>query len=170
MIAVYLFAALLALLVVVGLVVSPILEGEPVDDETAPAADRRDAEIETLREVEFEYRTGKLSEEDYRELRARHAEAAVRARREAEEEGVPEVGADAAAAGVERSPAPGPADGAAVGSGAASEAAAAPGPEDTSDAEEAPTLPRCPECGERARRTGARFCSACGSELEDPGG
>ncbi len=150
MTAVYLFAVLLAALVAVGLVASPLLEQEPVDAEDAPPAERRDAEIETLREVEFEYRTGKLSEEDYRELRARHAEAAVRARREAaeEEEGVPaeepdpgedgprEVGSDAPAA----------------------------------EAEEGPALPRCPECGARARRTGARFCSECGSELETPGG
>jgi hypothetical protein len=126
MTAVYLFAVLLALLVVMGLVASPLLEQDPVDEEDASAAERRDAEIETLQEVEFEYRTGKLSEEDYRELRSRHAEAAVRARREAAgEEGVPE---------------------------------------------EEPDLPRCSACGARARRTGARFCSECGSELEAPGG
>lgn len=133
MTAVYLFAVLLAALVAVGLVASPLLEQEPVDAEDASPAERRDAEIETLREVEFEYRTGKLSEEDYRELRARHAEAAVRARREA--------------AGEEGSE-----GGAAV------------------EPDEGPALPRCPECGARARRTGARFCSECGSELEAPGG
>lgn len=149
MTAVYLFAVLLAVLVGVGLVASPLLEQEPVDAEDASPAERRDAEIETLREVEFEYRTGKLSEEDYRELRARHAEAAVRARREAAgEEGVsveePDQGED------------GPRE---VGSDAPA-----------AEPDEGPPLPRCPECGARARRTGARFCSECGSDLEAPGG
>lgn len=83
MISVYLFAGLLALLVTVGLLVSPLLEREPGEDGDITPAERRDAEVEALREVEFEYRTGKLSDEDYRELRARHAEAAVRARQEA---------------------------------------------------------------------------------------
>lgn len=141
MTAVYLFAALLALLVIVGLVASPLLEGEPVGGEDAAPVDRRDAEIETLREVEFEYRTGKLSEEDYRELRERHAEAAVRARREVEEEArEPEEGTDVA------------------------------GEDDPgADAADRGPRPHCPACGAEAR-TGARFCSRCGTELEDAGG
>lgn len=141
MTAVYLFAALLALLVIVGLVASPLLEGEPVGGEDAAPADRRDAEIETLREVEFEYRTGKLSEEDYRELRDRHAQAAVRARREVDGEG-PD----------------------------SEEGPGAPGGDAPGDdpADRAPR-PQCPACGAEAR-TGARFCSRCGTELEDAGG
>ena len=44
------------------------------------AAERRDAAIEALRELELEYRTGKLREEEYRELRARLEQTAIEAR------------------------------------------------------------------------------------------
>lgn len=44
------------------------------------AAERRDAAIEALRDLELEYRTGKLGEEEYAELRARLERTAIDAR------------------------------------------------------------------------------------------
>lgn len=165
MTAVYLFAGLLALLVAVGLLVSPLLEREPTPADEASPADRRDQELETLREVEFEYRTGKLSDEDYRELRARHGQAAVEARREAEAGGRPGTGrareeaGDGPDAGAEGT---GAEEGQAVdGDVEPPPAAGEPGP---------PDEPRsCPDCGAEARPH-ARFCSRCGASLEGDDG
>lgn len=73
MTAVYVFAAVVALLLL-GLIVGAVYEPEPTDpDEAETAAGRREAALEALRELEFEYRTGKLEEEDYRQLRERYA-------------------------------------------------------------------------------------------------
>ncbi len=44
------------------------------------AAERRDAAIEALRDLELEYRTGKLREEEYATLRARLERTAIDAR------------------------------------------------------------------------------------------
>ena len=44
------------------------------------AAERRDAAIEALRDLELEYRTGKLGEDEYRATRARLERAAIDAR------------------------------------------------------------------------------------------
>ena len=145
MTAVYLFAGLLALLVAVGLLVSPLLEREPTPADEASPEDRRDQELEALREVEFEYRTGKLSDEDYRELRARHGQAAVEARRQAE-------------AGAESSGAKG--------------SEAVEGQTADEDVEDSPaeSEPRsCPDCGAETRPH-ARFCSRCGASLEGDDG
>ena len=60
------------------------------------AAERRDAAIEALRDLELEYRTGKLREDEYRSTRARLERAAIDAR-------------DTAARGRETDPAPPPA-------------------------------------------------------------
>ena len=171
MTAVYMFAGLLALLVVVGLVLSPLLEREPVSEDRASPAERRDQELEALREVEFEYRTGKLSEEDYRELRARHGEAAVEARRRAEaerpdagsEEHAPAAdvgrGGDAGDAGQE----PDRGDGAEVTGTEAGDSEAGPG-EAGADEAGAREPWYCPSCGAEARPH-ARFCSRCGDAL-----
>ena len=44
------------------------------------ATDRKDAAIAALRELEFEYQTNKVSDEDYATLRARYARQALAAR------------------------------------------------------------------------------------------
>lgn len=59
------------------------------------AAERRDAAIEALRDLELEYRTGKLRDDEYRSTRARLERAAIDAR-------------DAAAQGRAIDPAPPP--------------------------------------------------------------
>lgn len=82
MTAFYLFGALLVTLVLV-VVWSALREGALSDEAVEPTPERRkDAALDLLRELEFEYQTGKLPEEDYRRLRHRYALAAVQARDE----------------------------------------------------------------------------------------
>ena len=103
------------------------------------AAERRDAAIEALRDLELEYRTGKLGEEEYGTLRARLERTAIDAR-------------DAAARRETRDPAPEPAD--------------PPEPPESADPPEpAASPPPCPECA--ARLTGGEaFCPTCGIGLQ----
>lgn len=193
MTAVYLFTGLLVLLLVLGLVVGPLLEREPVSDEgDAPPEARQDAELEALQEVEFEYETGKLSEEDYRELRTRHARAAVEARREAQAERGD--GSGEAPAGTGGATAEGAADGAAPageagrtadgasgvaraasgasGAGPAGEGASGGGPGgEGASAEtpaEGPSPGTCASCG-AALRPGASYCTSCGTRVRETG-
>lgn len=126
----------------VCVVVASVREGEPTDPEGkgAPPGERREAAVEALREIEFEYRTGKLEEEDYRELRERYGTAAVRARREEaaeEEHAAPEANSEAA-----------------------SEAAPSGRRDETARS--------CPSCASPAR-PGARYCARCGEPLPDAG-
>lgn len=82
MTAVYVFGAIMAILVL-AVIFAPLVEdrlrGGPTGD--SPEERKRDA-IEALRELEFEYQTGKVSEEDYSALRARYARQAIAARDE----------------------------------------------------------------------------------------
>ena len=79
MTAVYVFGVILAILIAVVLI-SPMLEkGEAVGSSSAPS-DRLDLALDALREIEFEYQTGKLGEEDYQSLRSRYAADAIAAR------------------------------------------------------------------------------------------
>jgi len=61
-------------------------------------ADRKEAALAALRELEFEYQTGKVSEEDYAALRTRYAREALAARDElgetTERESCPACGAE----------------------------------------------------------------------------
>ncbi|MFQ5678866.1 MAG: hypothetical protein ACE5HP_05345 [Gemmatimonadota bacterium] len=83
MTAFYLFGALLLALVAV-VVWSAVREGASGGEREEPTPEtRRDEALDLLREVEFEYRTGKLPEEEYRSLRDRYAIRALRARDEA---------------------------------------------------------------------------------------
>ncbi len=81
MIAVYVFGGVLAALLLVALIGS-ILDREPTGADLSDLAPgvRAEAAIEALRELEFEYQTGKLPEEDYRLLREQYARLAVEAR------------------------------------------------------------------------------------------
>lgn len=99
MTSVYVFAAILGLLFLCGLVAAPLLEEEPADPEApdgeaSPEA-RKEAALDALEEIEFERETGKLSEEDYRRLRSKYARAAVEAREVASRTGDVRPEADA---------------------------------------------------------------------------
>ncbi len=93
MTAVYLFGAILVILLA-AVILSPLREGRrPAGEAHGPAAARarKDAAIEALRELEFEFQTGKISDEDYQSLRRRWAHQAIQARDELGEKlgGVP---------------------------------------------------------------------------------
>jgi hypothetical protein len=80
--AVYIFGTIMAVLVA-AVIFAPMVEGRWREGKQGnTAADRKDAAIESLRELEFEYQTGKVSDEDYQTLRSRYARDALAARDE----------------------------------------------------------------------------------------
>ncbi len=79
MTAVYFFAGILGVLLVVVLV-APLLDSQPSPGARSDPAARLDAALEALRDLEFEHETGKVEDEDYRQLRARYAAEAIAAR------------------------------------------------------------------------------------------
>ncbi|MDT8436525.1 MAG: zinc ribbon domain-containing protein [Gemmatimonadota bacterium] len=82
MTAVYVFGAILAALLV-AVVVAPLVERRRMDDANDPELTperRKQRALDALRELEFEYETGKIPEDDYHTLRARYAQEAVAAR------------------------------------------------------------------------------------------
>ncbi|MFW6191876.1 MAG: hypothetical protein ACOC83_00205 [Gemmatimonadota bacterium] len=140
MIAIYLFGALLVVLLV-GVTLAPLLEQErsdaPIED--LPAPERRELALEALRELEFEHETGKLGDDEFRRQRARYGRLALEALEELET-----AGAD--------------------GSGAADEVGPDPESGDAASRSGEPEL-RCPSCS-AVRPAGARYCARCGSQLE----
>ena len=86
-----LFGGILAVLLAT-IIWAAIRSGEDTGASLGPA-ERRDAAIEALRDLELEYRTGKLREDEYRSTRARLERTAIEAR-------------DAAARGTATEPAP----------------------------------------------------------------
>lgn len=138
MTALYLFGAFLVLLLA-GVVLAPLIEREPPDRELEelPPDERREAAVEALAEIEFEYRTDKLSEEDYRRHRTHYGRIALAAEEEMEGDG-PETGGEA------------PPSGTAEAGGSGSDGARTAG--------------SCPGCGSKAP-DGARFCPRCGERL-----
>ena len=62
-------AALLGLALVVGFVVLPLARPAASPDEVEPTGrERRDRALPALRELEFDHRTGKITDEDYAEV------------------------------------------------------------------------------------------------------
>lgn len=138
MIAIYLFGALLVVLLV-GVTLAPLLEQERSDvpAEDLPAGERRELALEALRELEFEHETGKLGDDEYRRQRARYGRLALGALEELESADAPGRGTD--------------------------EVGPAQGSEDGASRSGEPEL-RCPSCAAVARG-GSRFCAQCGSPL-----
>ncbi len=87
MIAVYVFGGIMAILIA-AVIFAPLIEGRRAAESgfEDSAARRKEDALEALRELEFEYQTGKVAEEDYAALRARYARAALAARDELGEE------------------------------------------------------------------------------------
>jgi hypothetical protein len=145
-------AAVLVALAVVTLIIGPLLGGartasigadEPEDLEETP----KGMALAALREIEFDRATGKLSEEDFAELKAKYtAEALEVLRREAPPPAAPAPAA--ASAGASGTPASDPVE--------------------AMIAERVRTLSggqvRCPSCGPRPEGD-ALFCSSCGRSL-----
>ena len=80
MTAVYVFGGIMALLVL-AVVFAPLVEDRMRRTSEGESAEGRKHEaIDALRELEFEYQTGKVSDEDYARLRSTYARAAIAAR------------------------------------------------------------------------------------------
>jgi len=146
-IALYVLGAILILLLI-GVILAPLLEREPpdVELEELPPRDRYEGALEALREVEFEYRTEKLPEDEYQRLKARYGRIALEA------EGALSEGEAEEARQAARTEAP--------------TTATAPGRDGTpgSGAE----LRACGNCGEMIPVT-ARFCPRCGESQGSSG-
>lgn len=148
--ALYVFGALLVVLLV-GVVLAPLVEREPPDEELEelPPDERREAAVEALAEVEFEYRTDKLSEEEYRRLRTRYGRIALAAE-EAMEGGGPVAGGEGPASD---------ANAAAADDARRGESPASAGKPD------ARSSGSCPDCGATVPG-GASFCPRCGARQQ----
>ncbi|MCL7971502.1 MAG: zinc ribbon domain-containing protein [marine benthic group bacterium] len=82
MYAVYIFGSIMAVLVA-AVIFAPLIEGRWREGKGGGSAeDRKEEALANLRELEFEYQTGKVSEGDYATLRARYARHALAARDE----------------------------------------------------------------------------------------
>ncbi len=82
MYAVYIFGSIMAILVA-AVIFAPLIEGRWREGKGGTsAADRKETALAALRELEFEYQTGKVSDEDYTTLRTRYAREALAARDE----------------------------------------------------------------------------------------
>lgn len=79
MIAVYFFAAILAVLLA-AVLIAPLLDTHPDEGPPSTPAGRLDEALDALRELEFEHETGKIDDADYHDLRAEYAAAAIVAR------------------------------------------------------------------------------------------
>lgn len=155
MTALYILGALLLVLLAVVLL-APLVEEEEGDValEDLPLRERREAALEALREIEFEYATEKLPEDDYRRLRARYGRVALEAREALEERGSLPAGAGEARAGASgREAGARPGDDAAAGDGTDAEGGAGAGRKP------------CVSC-ETSMRADARFCPRCGARQE----
>jgi hypothetical protein len=128
-----------------------------------PRESEREAAVGALREIEFDKATGKLSDTDYAELKARYTEAAVLAmRREdarsaSEAAGLPDETEDEIEAAVRAYR-------------AAHGACPTCGPRPESDAEFCSTCgrylrDRCTDCGAPVEALEARYCVKCGNHL-----
>ena len=72
------------LLLTATIVRAAVRAGDDTGTALAPA-ERRDAAIEALRDLELEFQTGKLTEGEYRDMRRRLESEALRSRDEAED-------------------------------------------------------------------------------------
>ncbi len=146
-------------LAVVAFVGYPLLKGrwdeepEPVlSDESEELYRRKESIYSALKELEFDYKTGKLSEQDYRELDARYKAEALEILEAIDEAEKPQPKASrtkkpraAASAPARRS------------SPAGAAASTAPAGSSGSVA--------CGSCG-RVNPAGARFCASCGERFD----
>ncbi len=137
-------------LAAVALVLAPIVWPErvrpavAVEPDEDPREHRKDLALAALKEIEFDRATGKLDEGDYARMKAAYTAEAVAAIRDADAAAAPE-------AAVPQEPAL---------AAALVPAGAAPG----ADAAEALIAAK-----RKAAKSGRKFCSECGAELEGTG-
>ena len=156
---------------VVGFVGYPLLKEQWVDDEPEEMPEaldelysRKESTYSALKELEFDYKTGKLSDADYHELDVRFRAEAVEILEaiEEEEQPAPKRAESAPRAPAAAAPVPGR-GGEAVPGGTA--VVAAPGKGGRGRSETGPgEHVTCPVCGWQ-NPASARFCGSCGNPL-----
>lgn len=141
----------------VALVLDPVLRPgrvrpapEPAADEDDPREHRKDLALAALKEIEFDRATGKLDDADYERMKATYTAEALEAIRDADRPEAPIPQEPALAK--RQVPA-----GVSAGAGAGDAAAAG-------DPAEALIAAK-----RRAARSGRKFCSECGAEMEGAG-
>lgn len=134
---------------VVGFVGYPLVRGVWADDDTSEMSEeleelyrRKESTYSALKELEFDFKTGKLSEEDFNELDARYRNDAL---------DILEA-LDSAEKGTPATP-----------TRRTGSAAKRPKPQPVAPVLEAG---ECRECG-RVNTEGSRFCASCGNTLEE---
>lgn len=132
---------LLALWIVLEPVLRPHRVRPPAEEPLDPEETPKGVALTALKEIEFDRATGKLSDADYEQLKARYTAAAVEALRA---ETAPGAAADVEAMIAGR-----------VRSLRSADSSAPPG------------APVCPACGPRPEPD-AVFCSSCGFRLQAP--
>jgi hypothetical protein len=139
-------------LAAVALVLDPVLRpgrvraAAPAADEDDPLGHRKDLALAALKEIEFDRATGKLDDADYERMKATYTAEALEAIREVED----------AAAPVPQEPALAKRQ-VPAGVGASAEGGSA-------DPAEALIAAK-----RKAARSGRKFCSECGAEMEGAG-
>lgn len=157
---VFIFAALTIFAIVK--VVAPFLEDrdeqlrfEILDEELRQIEElvaRKSVMLQSLRDIEFDYETGKLSEADYERLRKKHERQAVQVMRRLDElRGDVDLDDEIDSALEQR---------------LRQRAGAANAETETDTPDESETTLECPECGKQLEAE-ARFCSRCGHQLAD---
>jgi uncharacterized membrane protein len=95
-----LLAKILMLLVVLFLIVFPYLRKSEEGEELAiPQAQqellfRKESAYAVIKELDFDYRMGKLSDEDYKLLRAKYEQQAISVLKQLDELGAPSAGTE----------------------------------------------------------------------------
>lgn len=160
---VFIFAA--ATIFALVKIVAPFLEDrdaqlrfEVLDEELREIEElvaRKSVLLQGLKDIEFDYETGKLSEEDYERLREKNERQAVQVMRKLDDlrgdVDLDEAIDSALERRLQERARTVPAD----------RSAETPDPE-----QETPATIECPECGKRLEAE-ARFCSRCGRPLDD---
>lgn len=156
------FLTIMTIVLILGVVfyvLQPVVSGhsaplERREDEPSEVEARKRVALLALRDVEYDFATGKLDEDDYRQLRGELATEALDAMR-----------AQEALESLQRPPAD-------VGAGAETDAGAPPASLERDELEAEIARYRaalqsgtaCPEC-RQANPPGSRFCASCGFSL-----
>ncbi len=149
-----------------GTIITPARDGKSALDDD----DRPSTAVDALREIEFDRETGKLSDSDYADLKARYTKAALEELRAADRESAATLVMPSAAAGAAANDVTDPVEAAIAKARGRQQSCNSCGARPEPDALYCSGcggyLPgACGTCGTSINVAGSRFCSGCGSQL-----